>query len=68
MELYFEQGALEYPFLEDVLMDACSRGRAIPVFMGAAKLDLGVEELMDAIIQYLPVPAGSDSAPLSGVV
>lgn len=39
-----------------------------PVLYGASGKGLGVTELMDAIIDYLPEPGGNAEAPLSGIV
>lgn len=39
-----------------------------PVLYGASGKGIGVTELMDAIIDYLPEPGGEASAPLSGIV
>ncbi|MGO4110781.1 GTP-binding protein [Paenibacillus sp. YAF4_2] len=44
------------------------RAELFPVLYGASGKGIGVTELMDAIIDYLPEPGGEASAPLSGIV
>ncbi|WP_079910133.1 translation factor GTPase family protein [Paenibacillus sp. 32352] len=39
-----------------------------PVLFGAASKGVGIRELMNAIVDYLPPPAGKPENPLSGVV
>jgi ribosomal protection tetracycline resistance protein len=43
-------------------------GRIFPVLFGAAKLGLGVDGLMNAIVRFLPGPVCSDDLPVSGIV
>ncbi|MHA7752520.1 GTP-binding protein [Paenibacillus chondroitinus] len=44
------------------------QGRAFPLLVGASSKGLGIEELMEAILDYLPGPSGSAEQPLSAVV
>ncbi|ANS76669.1 GTP-binding protein [Paenibacillus yonginensis] len=46
---------------------ACS-GRLFPLFYGASGKGIGVEALMDAIVDYLPGPGGDKDKELSGIV
>lgn len=39
-----------------------------PIFLGSAKFDIGIDELLNAITEYMPVANGDASQPLSGVV
>ncbi|MGM7685092.1 GTP-binding protein [Cytobacillus sp. Hm23] len=39
-----------------------------PVLFGASNKGIGIKELMDAMVDYLPQPKGSKNAPLAGVV
>ena len=39
-----------------------------PLMFGSAKLGLGVEELLDAVINYFPEPGGDPQKPLSALV
>ena len=43
-------------------------GRVFPIFLGAAKLGLGVTRLLDGIIDFLPPPMGDPDGELSSVV
>ncbi|WP_201002621.1 GTP-binding protein [Paenibacillus glycanilyticus] len=44
------------------------RAVLFPVLYGASGRGIGVNELMDAVIDYLPEPGGNREAPLSGIV
>ncbi|SFF21786.1 ribosomal protection tetracycline resistance protein [Paenibacillus catalpae] len=44
------------------------RAELFPVVYGASGKGIGVTELMDAVIDYLPEPGGDRDAPLSGIV
>ncbi|MBA2941765.1 TetM/TetW/TetO/TetS family tetracycline resistance ribosomal protection protein [Paenibacillus sp. CGMCC 1.16610] len=44
------------------------QGQAFPLLVGASSKGLGIEELMEAILDYLPGPSGSAEQPLSAVV
>ncbi|GMK43492.1 tetracycline resistance protein [Paenibacillus glycanilyticus] len=44
------------------------RAELFPVLYGASGRGIGVNELMDAVIDYLPEPGGNREAPLSGIV
>ncbi len=47
---------------------ACRAGALCPVLSGAALRGEGVEALLDAVVDFLPPPAGDPDGPLSGVV
>ncbi|WP_336787502.1 translation factor GTPase family protein [Paenibacillus sp. MMO-177] len=44
------------------------RAELFPVLYGASSRGIGISELMDAVIDYLPEPDGNRDAPLSGIV
>lgn len=44
------------------------QGQAFPLLVGASSKGLGIRELMEAILDYLPGPSGSAEQPLSAVV
>lgn len=44
------------------------QGQAFPLLVGASSTGLGIEELMEAILDYLPGPSGRAEQPLSAVV
>ncbi len=44
------------------------RGSLFPVLYGSSGKGIGIKQLLDGIIEYLPAPIGQPSAPVSGVV
>ncbi|MFB9279750.1 GTP-binding protein [Cohnella cellulosilytica] len=68
LERYFEQGNLDDSELVSALQDGVARCELFPVLYGASNRGVGVDALMDAIVQWLPAPAGDTEQPLSGVV
>ena len=43
-------------------------GTVFPVFFGSALNGLGISELLDGVIEYLPAPPGDPKKPVAGVV
>ncbi|MCQ6561486.1 GTP-binding protein [Paenibacillus mendelii] len=68
MELYLEQGELDSSLMLPHLIEGVHASELFPVLFGASGRGIGVEALLDAIVRYMPPPAGSVEAPLSGVV
>ena len=64
MERYLEEGDLDEESLKDAVRAACLDGSAIPVFLGTAFKNKGVQPLLDAVIDYLPSPV--DIPPVVG--
>ena len=64
MERYLEEGDLDEESLKDAVRAACLDGLAIPVFLGTAFKNKGVQPLLDAVIDYLPSPV--DIPPVVG--
>ncbi|WP_276353220.1 GTP-binding protein [Cohnella caldifontis] len=69
LERYLEDGAPEdlrewRPFFQSL----AGRGSLFPVLYGASARGIGIRELLDGIVRYLPAPAGDPDAPVSGVV
>jgi elongation factor G len=71
MRAYLEdrdERLMDASFLREALRRATVAGRAVPVLMGAAFKNKGVQPLLDAIVDYLPSPtdvpavAGHDPA------
>lgn len=62
----------EEPISSEQLMEKLSllskRGEIFPVLFGASNKGIGIQQLMDAMIDYLPHPKGLMEAPLSGIV
>lgn len=57
MEKYLEGEALSQSELESLLHTAMLAGLLVPVFVGSALLEQGVNLLMDAIVDYFPQPS-----------
>jgi ribosomal protection tetracycline resistance protein len=62
------EGDLTTDQWQPVLADAVAERRLFPVVCGAAKNGIGVEEVLDALVRYLPDAPAVDDAPLSAVV
>ncbi|MFC3804115.1 GTP-binding protein [Cohnella sp. GCM10012308] len=65
---YLEEGRLPASDVMASLRDGARRGELYPVLFGASARGLGVRELMDAMIEMLPPPAGDPAGDVSGVV
>ncbi|MDR3669794.1 MAG: TetM/TetW/TetO/TetS family tetracycline resistance ribosomal protection protein [Holophaga sp.] len=66
---YWAEGRPVPPALLRERMAALVRaGTLFPVFTGSAIKGLGVERLLDAVVDCLPAPAGDPDGPVSGVV
>jgi elongation factor G len=57
MRAYLEERELDGALLRAALRRATIAGRAVPVLMGAAFKNKGVQPLLDAIVDFLPSPA-----------
>jgi elongation factor G len=57
LEKYFEVGELTDDELSSGIKKAIASGKVIPAFACSATNNVAVEELMDAIVEYLPSPA-----------
>jgi elongation factor G len=57
MRAYLEERPMDAAFLRAALRRATVAGRAVPVLMGAAFKNKGVQPLLDAIVDFLPSPA-----------
>ncbi|RAP74133.1 elongation factor G [Paenibacillus montanisoli] len=68
LEAYLEGQPLDDAQLERVLVEGVHRCTLFPVLFGASNRGIGVKELMDAVLAYLPAPGGSEDAPVSGVI
>lgn len=54
--------------LRAAIRDLTGQGRAVPVLCGSAYRAIGVTELLDAVVDYLPPPAGDPARPLAALV
>ena len=65
MRAYLEERpTLDAAFLRAALRRATVAGRAVPVLVGAAFKNKGVQPLLDAVVDFLPSPA--DVPPVAG--
>ncbi len=64
LDEYSEKGFVSPVRLKKAVREAVIRGDLFPVFLGAAKKNIGVQPLMDAIVDYLPSPL--DLPPVKG--
>jgi len=56
MEKYLESGSLDDGELAALLPKAVRSGALVPLFVLSAEKDLGVAELIDAVVRYAPSP------------
>jgi elongation factor G len=56
LEKYFEEGSLSDEELVSGLKKAIDGGDLIPVFCGSATLNIGIDLLMQGIVNYVPSP------------
>ncbi|MBG0562602.1 elongation factor G [Actinoplanes aureus] len=54
--------------LRSALRDLTSKGEAVVVLCGSAYRDIGVEQLLDAVVDYLPAPTGDPGGDLAALV
>jgi elongation factor G len=64
MRAYLEERPLSPEFLRAALRRATIAGRAVPVLLGAAFKNKGVQPLLDAVVDFLPSP--TDLPPVAG--
>lgn len=65
MEKYFEKGELSLEELKAGLRQAVVDVKIIPVFCGSAYKNKGVQQLLDAVIEFMPAP--TDIPAIKGV-
>jgi len=66
-EDYFEDKQIEWRDLDDLLLRLVHQQKVIPVLFGSAKKAIGINELLDTVVKYLPAPI-SKSDKLLGIV
>jgi elongation factor G len=64
MALFIEERPVPLELLRAALRRTTIAGRAVPVLLGAAFKNKGVQPLLDAVVDYLPSPA--DIPPVAG--
>ena len=63
-----ELGRMSDATLRRALRDLTLAGEAVVVLCGSAYRNVGVEPLLDAVVSYLPAPAGDPAADLAALV
>lgn len=68
LEAYLSGKDITLKELETKLSLISCKGEVYPVLFGSALKGIGIRELMDSIVKYLPGPSGKENLPLSGIV
>ncbi len=71
LEKYLEKGELSGEELKGAFKKAIAEGKIYPVLCGSATRNIGVKELLDVILNYLPSPSDKpniETAPFSALV
>ena len=68
LEKYLDDQEIPFSQLDDELKRAAGNFELIPIMMGAAKNLIGVKELLDAIVSYMPTAVGNEEEPFSALV
>ncbi|MBK7214029.1 MAG: TetM/TetW/TetO/TetS family tetracycline resistance ribosomal protection protein [Bacteroidales bacterium] len=68
LERYFEGEQIPFDDFNLQLKKLVGEKAATPLLFGAAKYGLGIEELLNAVVVYLPSPAGDSQKPFSALV
>ena len=64
-ELYFDGKPIGVDLIKKALKKATVERQALPIFVGSSLKDIGVQALLDGIIDYLPSP--SEVPPIHGI-
>ena len=67
-ELYLEGESVNTDLLEQVLRDGVASRRIIPLYCGAAQKGLGISEVLDGLLRFLPRASTRMTDELSGLV
>ncbi len=68
LEKYLEGQTISLLELENSLKEAISRFQLFPVLMGAAKNEIGVNELLNTLVRFSPLAKGKEEDPFSALV
>jgi len=66
MEKYLEDGKLSEDEIRQGIRERCLTTEIVPVFCGSAFKNIGVQALLDGIVDYLPSP--TEVKPINGVL
>lgn len=65
---YLNEEAIDFEELKTSLIHQIQTNELFPVLFGSAKFDIGINELLEFITEYMPAARGDISKPLSGIV
>lgn len=68
LDLYLNEHEFSFGELDDAIKRIINSCKLYPVLMGSAKNSIGVRELLNAVVHYLPGPIADESKALSGLV
>jgi ribosomal protection tetracycline resistance protein len=68
LDLYLNEHEFSFGELDEVIKKVINSCKLYPVLMGSAKNSIGVRELLNAVIHYLPGPIVDETKPLSALV
>ena len=68
IDKYLNEDEISLEELNKSLINQIHNTELFPIFIGSAKLDIGINELLNAITKYMPTAKGDVTKPLSGVV
>ena len=68
LEKYLDEQEISFTELDGSLINAVHQCKLFPVLLGSAKKGIGVKELLDAVINYMPGVNADESKPLSALV
>lgn len=57
LEKYLDKGELSDEEITGAFKTGVAAGKIVPVFAGSATKDVGIKELLDGIVKYMPSPA-----------
>jgi len=63
MTKYLEEEEITDEELTKALQSACSTGSIVPVLLGSATGNVGVDRLLDAIVKFMPSPLQAGASP-----
>ena len=68
MRRYIEGEHIPEIELQQRFQSLTQSGQLFPICFGSSHKDIGVRELLDTIVEYLPSPKGDDEATLAGII